>query len=89
MAGLVPAIHAFLERRDKDVDARDKPGHDEGKCAAFLDCNAVSSPQGTEYGSDRAAQVTIQISLHSSGLHVLTMFSASYGGRLMTTPKKT
>jgi len=29
MAGLVPAIHASLaNRREKDVDARDKPGHD-------------------------------------------------------------
>jgi hypothetical protein len=28
MAGLVPAIHALLQIR-KDVDARDKPGHDE------------------------------------------------------------
>jgi hypothetical protein len=29
MAGLVPAIHAFLLRRCKeDVDARDKRGHD-------------------------------------------------------------
>jgi hypothetical protein len=32
MAGLVPAIHAFLadlaESRTKDVDARDKRGHD-------------------------------------------------------------
>jgi hypothetical protein len=30
MAGLVPAIHVFLESKGKqDVDARDKPGHDE------------------------------------------------------------
>jgi len=29
MAGLDPAIHAFLALRAKDVDARDKPGHDE------------------------------------------------------------
>jgi hypothetical protein len=29
MAGLVPAIHDFLARWGKDVDARDKPGHDE------------------------------------------------------------
>jgi hypothetical protein len=29
MAGLVPAIHAFLTHAEKDVDARDKPGHDE------------------------------------------------------------
>jgi hypothetical protein len=28
MAGLVPAIHVFASRRE-DVDARDKPGHDE------------------------------------------------------------
>ena len=28
MAGLVPAIHD-LYRRTKNVDARDKPGHDE------------------------------------------------------------
>ncbi|MGY3412109.1 hypothetical protein ACVWZV_008222 [Bradyrhizobium sp. GM5.1] len=27
MAGLVPAIHA-LSHRTKNVDARDKPGHD-------------------------------------------------------------
>ncbi len=30
MAGLDPAIHAFFAAgRTKDVDARDKPGHDE------------------------------------------------------------
>jgi hypothetical protein len=29
MAGLVPAIHVLLHKRKKDVDARDKPGHDE------------------------------------------------------------
>jgi hypothetical protein len=29
MAGLVPAIHVLLrEVNKKDVDARDKPGHD-------------------------------------------------------------
>jgi hypothetical protein len=28
MAGLVPAIHALL-RRTENVDARDKPGHDD------------------------------------------------------------
>jgi len=29
MAGLVPAIHVFPAAENKDVDARDKPGHDE------------------------------------------------------------
>jgi hypothetical protein len=28
MAGLVAAIHDFLASSNKDVDARDKPGHD-------------------------------------------------------------
>jgi hypothetical protein len=28
-ARLCPAIHVFLAGSDKDVDARDKPGHDE------------------------------------------------------------
>jgi len=32
MAGLVPAIHVFsLMARKKDVDARDKRGHDGGE----------------------------------------------------------
>jgi hypothetical protein len=29
MAGLDPAIHALLSWSKKDVDARDKPGHDD------------------------------------------------------------
>jgi hypothetical protein len=29
MAGLVPAIPVLLSTSVKDVDARDKPGHDE------------------------------------------------------------
>ena len=29
MAGLVPAIYVFLAAARQDVDARDKPGHDE------------------------------------------------------------
>jgi hypothetical protein len=35
MAGLVPAIHVFLFADSKDVDARDKPGHDELR---FVSC---------------------------------------------------
>jgi hypothetical protein len=31
MAGLVPAIHVFVAPKKKDVDARDKRGHDGGK----------------------------------------------------------
>jgi hypothetical protein len=29
MAGLVPAIHVYKSLHKKDVDARDKPGHDD------------------------------------------------------------
>jgi hypothetical protein len=29
MAGLVPAIHVFFFANPKDVDARDRPGHDD------------------------------------------------------------
>jgi len=34
MAGLVPAIHVFGATRKKDVDTRDKPGHDDRKFGA-------------------------------------------------------
>ena len=29
MPGLVPGIHVFVSTSKKDVDGRDKPGHDE------------------------------------------------------------
>jgi hypothetical protein len=34
MAGLVPAIHVFSIATSQDVDARDKPGHDESSSLA-------------------------------------------------------
>jgi hypothetical protein len=36
MAGLVPAIHVFVRTIKKDVDARDKPGHDDVAAFASL-----------------------------------------------------
>jgi hypothetical protein len=30
MPGLVPGIHEFEDSARKDVDGRDKPGHDKG-----------------------------------------------------------
>jgi hypothetical protein len=39
MAGLVPAIHVLIliAPKNKDVDARDKPGHDDLlRCAGLL-----------------------------------------------------
>jgi hypothetical protein len=41
MAGLVPAIHVFAEKK-KNVDARDKRGHDEWRDIAST---AHSSPR--------------------------------------------
>ena len=43
MAGLDPAIHALLRLR-KDVDARDKPGHDDLNCC-YRQCNSRISSQ--------------------------------------------
>jgi hypothetical protein len=34
MAGLGPAIHDFASGAKEDVDARDKPGHDDANRAA-------------------------------------------------------
>jgi hypothetical protein len=36
MSGLVPGIHAFLPYCVKDVDGRDKPGHDEVEISASI-----------------------------------------------------
>jgi hypothetical protein len=35
MAGFIPAIHALIICSKKDVDDRDKPGHDEGELGAW------------------------------------------------------
>ena len=37
MAGLVPAIHVLPATIQQDVDARDKPGHDELQSNATTD----------------------------------------------------
>jgi hypothetical protein len=42
MPGLVPGIHVLLSRRAKDVDGRDKPGHDTAGEAVALTPNATS-----------------------------------------------
>jgi alanine racemase len=53
MPGLVPGIHAFADRqRSKDVDGRDKPGHDELNVATisppFVKFRAMSDSLPTE-----------------------------------------
>jgi uncharacterized membrane protein len=42
MAGLVPAIHVLFFGLKKDVDARDKPGHDEGRRPALVLAIAIA-----------------------------------------------
>jgi GTP-binding protein len=37
MPGLVPGIHVLLAHNIKDVDGRDKPGHDEEKDGKGID----------------------------------------------------
>jgi hypothetical protein len=42
MPGFVPGIHALLSERGKDVDGRDKPGHDEVERPARMAGTAFS-----------------------------------------------
>jgi hypothetical protein len=53
MPGLVPGIHVFAPTSKKDVDGRDKPGHDEirsaishvhNKTGGTLSCSAEIYP---------------------------------------------
>jgi hypothetical protein len=43
MPGLVPGIHVFLSWCIKDVDGRDKPGHDGGDQAEMRERSASAS----------------------------------------------
>jgi len=42
MAGLVPAIHVFGATGKKDVDARDKRGHDESWVSREVEGNTAA-----------------------------------------------
>jgi hypothetical protein len=58
MAGLVPAIHAFpLFTLSKNVDARDKPGHDGGENMLSLvqTCSLRKPPYASPSVSNIAA----------------------------------
>jgi hypothetical protein len=41
MPGLVPGIHVFRDACKKDVDGRDKPGHDELNIDIDSGCSTV------------------------------------------------
>jgi hypothetical protein len=48
MPGLVPGIHVLSTNQAKDVDGRDKPGHDEvcDVAIAILGCGAMELHDG-------------------------------------------
>jgi hypothetical protein len=50
MTGLVPVIHDF-PCRNKGVDGRDKPGHDEGEGASVFYLDAYAVKPGHDGGS--------------------------------------
>ena len=57
MPGLGPGIHVSKARRSKDVDGRDKPGHDEVKPHAFQSvirkCHRFEVPMADAASSSR------------------------------------
>jgi len=59
MAGLAPAIHVFLACGAKDVDARDKPGHD-GELSAFQE-SQPDRRAGTASNTDGTARCGAQL----------------------------
>jgi hypothetical protein len=46
MPGLAPGIHVLLSRTPKDVDGRDKPGHDGGENEGAATSMAANSVRG-------------------------------------------
>src|SRR4051794_40270197 len=65
MAGLVPAIHVLLFAGPKDVDARDKPGHDELETIALYTSGLLLGLLRREGGFE----VVEQFYLHAVAAH--------------------
>src|ERR1700759_2408985 len=94
MAGLVPAMHVFRAIRELDVDARDKPGHDDYQ-SFELDLNFMSPVQkhiavigagpaglmAAEVLTQGGAQVTVYDAMPSAGRKLLM---AGRGGLNLT-----
>jgi len=53
MAGLDPAIHVFVSRKKKDVDARDKPAHDDAEAVALRFVNPGTATAANPESSTR------------------------------------
>jgi hypothetical protein len=50
MPGLVPGIHVFLSMHAKDVDGRDKPGHDDTDRIKKQKCEATMAVEALDPG---------------------------------------
>jgi hypothetical protein len=63
MPGLVPGIHVFYRPCDKDVDGRDKPGHDAG-IVAMHDIKSIrDNPQAFDAGLKRRGLAPLSAAL--------------------------
>jgi signal peptidase II len=76
MAGLVPAIHVLLCLTKKDVDARDKPGHDE----------LLGRAMTPRLRSGLIAAVVVLLLDQASKLWLLFVFDIARRGAVRVTP---
>jgi hypothetical protein len=72
MAGLVPAIHVFLQRPN-NVDARDKPGHDD------VERTVASNSYGISYTTILSAMPRSAASLRIGLIASRSMMAATSG----------
>src|SRR5205807_3584292 len=81
MAGLVPAIHVFIDAKKKGVDARDKPGHDEVR-----DKKKARAKRAFELSADRERSGSLVVDLGEVVLGSLRAvgdeLAEIFGGRL-------
>src|SRR5712664_963390 len=79
MPGLVPGIHVLTRLRKKDVDGRDKPGHDEIE-AVYDFARVTASP--SSFTNDPAGWSS-RSSTASDGRQSRTPFGVTTIGRLI------
>jgi hypothetical protein len=66
MPGLVPGIHVLLSNDSKNVDGRDKPGHDGEECWIQLPRGHMRFPCPQGEGEPQPG-LTLDLSARSSG----------------------
>ncbi|MEH2674828.1 hypothetical protein DXU07_37315 [Bradyrhizobium elkanii] len=57
MPGLVPGIHVFVSTRRKDVDGRDKPGHDGAEESVHSKCDCPALAGRARVGALSASRI--------------------------------